>query len=281
MKSRLPKLTRNISYFVMSDEVMRLYRKREISAVDVKVYAYLCSLRREYDGICVCQRQIAFMCGLSAKTVSTSAERLYSCGLIKNIIIETVKQKRKYKTAIYQLKPLPKSGFCFVTRNIFSHYSLKPKMFATYLFMCNAQSHEYGKSWNSYSDICEQLGFGKCQLSEVKRLVKSLVELGLIKKTVRKIKHVFVDNIYRVCGIMAITAKENHPAANRVKFKKQNENAFSIKIIIPLFFQKVKRFRKFFYFRGVGCDFTDNYINQKGVRNIRTSLDFRQKKRIE
>jgi hypothetical protein len=44
------------------------------------------------------------------------------------------------------------------------------------------------------------MGFNRGQRSEVMRLIGSLAELELIKKTVRKIKGVYVDNIYRVCG---------------------------------------------------------------------------------
>jgi len=222
----------------MTNKVMELYRSRIISAVDVIVYAALCSLRREYDGVCVSQKRLAFMCGLSQKTISTSSERLYSCGLIKNIIIETVKQVKKYKTAIYQLEPLSDSGFFFCPRTIFMH-KLQPKMFVLYFFMCRTRHFGYEKSWNSYNDICAKLGFGKNQRSEVIALIGELVRLELIKKTVRQRKGVFVDNIYRVSGFEGITQNnEKHPVTSRVQFEefRNEKQSLSVTIIPP--FQK-------------------------------------------
>jgi predicted transcriptional regulator len=187
------------SYFVLPNEVMERYRCREISAVDVAVYSALCSLRRELDGVRVSQKRLAFMCGITEKTVSASVFRLYSCGLIKNVIIE--RNGMKYKTSVYHLQSLPESGFFFVPRCIFRHADLSAKMFAVYVFLCCVQHNEYEKSWNSYSDLCEKMGFNKSQRSEVIRLIGSLVECGLIKKTVRKVNGGFVDNIYRVAGV--------------------------------------------------------------------------------
>lgn len=91
--------------------------------------------------------------------------------------------------------------------------------------LCHANHCEYGKSWNSYGDLCHKMGFGKGQRSEVMRLIGNLAEQGLIKKTVRKVKGVYVDNIYRICGFDCISATS-----------------------------------------GVGCDFTDNILLQKGMR---------------
>jgi hypothetical protein len=79
-------------------------------------------------------------------------------------------------------------------------------MYAMYFFMCRACSAEYCKSWNSFNDICDKLGYGRGQRSEVIRLIGSLVECGLLKKTVRRIKGVFVDNIYRIAGFEGIFA---------------------------------------------------------------------------
>jgi predicted transcriptional regulator len=209
----------------MSNEVMERYRRREISAVDVAVYSALCSLRRELDGVRVGQKRLAIMCGITEKTVSVSVFRLYSCGLIVNVITEEVKHWKKYRTSIYQLKSLPESGYFFVPRCIFCHTGVSAKMFAMYIFMCKSRHFEYEKSWNSYNDICVKLGFGKGQRSEVMRLISGLVKCGLLKKTVRRVKGVFVDNIYRVAGF----------------------SEFS------------------FLYEGVGCDFTDYYITHKGI----------------
>ena len=187
------------SYFVLPNEVMEKYRNRAISAVDVAVYSALCSKRREYDGVRVSQKRIASMCGITEKTVSASVYRLYLCGLIKNVIIE--RNGMKYKTTVYQLESLPESGYFFVPRCIFRHTDISPKMFAVYIFLCCVQHNEYEKSWNSYSDLCEKMGFNKGQRSEVIRLIGNLSERGLIKKTVRKVNGKYVDNIYRVAGV--------------------------------------------------------------------------------
>jgi hypothetical protein len=227
------------NYFVMPNAVIEKYRTREISAVDVTVYAALCSLRRELDGVCVCQKRLAFMCGITAKTVSASVERLYSCGLIRNIIIEVVKQMKKYKTAIYQLKPLPESGFFFCPRTIFFQTCITPKMYAMYFFMCQTRHFEYEKSWNSYNDICVKLGFGKNQRSEVISLIGKLVALELITKTVRHRRGVFVDNIYRVAEFDIfdiIVQNEKHPVTSRAQFKRSFcEKHFLNTTIIPSF----------------------------------------------
>jgi Cdc6-like AAA superfamily ATPase len=73
-------------------------------------------------------------------------------------------------------------------------------MFAVYFFLCCVNHSEYGKSWNSYNDLCLKMGFGKGQRSEVIKLIGGLVELGLIEKTVRQMNGVYVDNIYRISG---------------------------------------------------------------------------------
>jgi len=187
------------SYFVLPNVVMEKYRCRDISAVDVAVYSALCSLRRDYDGVRESQKRIASMCGITEKTVSASVYRLYLCGLIKNVIIE--RNGMKYKTTVYHLESLPESGYFFVPRCIFRHTDISAKMFAVYIFLCCVQHNEYEKSWNSYSDLCEKMGFNKGQRSEVIRLIGNLSERGLIKKTVRKVNGKYVDNIYRVAGV--------------------------------------------------------------------------------
>ncbi|MDR2532748.1 MAG: hypothetical protein LBC82_07905 [Oscillospiraceae bacterium] len=187
------------SYFVLSNEVIEMYRRRELSAIDIKVFSYLSSLRMHgFKGFRVGQKMIAFRCGITENTVRKSVYRLYNLGLIERVIIETREHCLiKFKTSVYTLQELPESGFFFIPRRIF-FVSLPPKMFTIYLFMCRARSFEYEKSWNSYNDIAARLGFGKGQRSEVVALIGGLVERGLIKKTVRRMNKVFVDNVYRV-----------------------------------------------------------------------------------
>jgi predicted transcriptional regulator len=184
---------------------MEKYRTCEISAVDVAVYSALCSLRRGFDGVRLSQRKIALICNIkSVKTVAASVHRLYKIGLIRNVITPVVKKMKKYETSIYQLKPLPVSGFFFVPKSVLQFTCVAPKMFAVYSFLCYSNHSEYVKSWNSYADLCVKMGFSRGQRSEVIKLIGSLAGLGLIKKTIRKIKGVYVDNIYRVCGIEGV-----------------------------------------------------------------------------
>jgi predicted transcriptional regulator len=236
------------SYFALPNEVIEKYRTREISAVDVTLFAALCSLRRYYNGVRASQRTIAVMCGNTKKTVAASVYRLYLAGLIADVITETVKHRKKYKMSIYVLKPLPVSGFFLVPRRIFG-VSIPPKMFAMYLFMCRARSYEYGKTWNSYNDISEKLGYGKNQRSEVVALIGGLVERGLIKKTVRRIKKVFVDNIYRIIDFENSVIKkkrqsEKRPADTGTLSLKNNfsktSKVFSSSVIIPQTYDCVK-----------------------------------------
>jgi len=213
------------NYFLLSDEVLTLYQNRGISAVDAVVISYLYSARNIHTdiltgeksalyGVRVCQERIAFMCGITPKTVAASVSRLYDAGVIENVITERKKRSPKYKTSIYILKPLPVSdrnpagSYFFVPRSAFNH-DLKPKEFVLVLDFCRQHSFEFGKSWNSYNDICERLGFNKKnQRSEVARLVAGLVNRGIVGKKVRRVKKVFVDNIYSIANYAKEVAKK-------------------------------------------------------------------------
>jgi len=199
------------SYFAVDNAILMLYQNRTILATDVCVYSYLCSRRKNglFNGVRVSQEKIAFYCGLTRKTVAASIDRLMACGLITAVIHNIKKARKKYETSIYALKPLPKSGFILIPRFIFrfpiksiAQNTVTTKMFAIFVLMCKAQSFEYEKSWNSYSDICEKLGFSENQRSEIIKLIGRMETVGLIKKTVRRIKGVFVDNIYRIVGFV-------------------------------------------------------------------------------
>jgi hypothetical protein len=77
------------------------------------------------------------------------------------------------------------------------------------------------------------------------KLIGQLTELELIKKTVRTIKKVFVDNIYHVAGFMEVQStaqREKHSVTSRVQFLKSDENKCSTTTIIPPLFVKVKPF---------------------------------------
>ena len=203
------------SYFVLPNEALAFYKSRKILASDLRVFAYLSSLRCKSNTVKVTQQRIAENCGLTTKTVASCVDRLYVAGLIEDVITEEVRQKKKYKTSVYILKPLSNSGFFLCPRTLFTH-EMPHKAFAVMLLMYRANSPILGKSWNSYNDICERLGFGENQRSEIVAIIKSLVNMGLLKKTVRKVKKVFVDNIYRVADLMKSMVekktKENSPS---------------------------------------------------------------------
>jgi predicted transcriptional regulator len=209
------------NYFVLSNEALELYRQRVINATDVVVFCYLSSLRRRYDGVRVSQKRIAAYCGISSlNTVSSSIQRLYNAGLIEEVVINTRKAIKKYETSIYILKPLLKSGFSFVPRSAFAA-GLKAKEFVVFVFMCSAYNFEYGKSWNSYNDICDRLGFSRNSRSEIVKIVGRLVETGLLTKKVRRIKNVYVDNIYRVANYLKEAARK---IVSRKEWKERQTN---------------------------------------------------------
>lgn len=205
------------SYFTLPNTIIEMYASREISEVDIRVYAYLSSLSMRdfngYTGVKVTQKRIAARCEITENTVSASTNRLIKAGLIKIFAVEHggYKSKRKKyikETYIYNLQPLPESGFFFCSRNVFN-CSMPHKMFTVYLFFCRSHNIEYGMSWNSFNDICLKLGFGKNQRSEVIALIDGLVKRGLIKKTKRRVKKAYVDNIYRILGLAEIIIKKN------------------------------------------------------------------------
>jgi len=94
----------------------------------------------------------------------------------------------------------------------------------------------------------------------------------LIKKTVRRIKKVFVDNIYRVAGFAEaviekpkIRQKEKRSAEIGTQFSFSNEKALLSPTIVSPFRENVKPFYKqlnifseYFFNTRVGCDFTGN-----------------------
>jgi hypothetical protein len=86
---------------------------------------------------------------------------------------------------------------------------MKPRDFAAYADYCHAQNYEYGKSWNSYKNLCERLGFRADHVrSKVIAIVKKLTGSGLLDKKTRKIfvgkfrnrAQIFVKNLYAVAG---------------------------------------------------------------------------------
>jgi predicted transcriptional regulator len=191
------------SYFAAPTEIFALYKTRVIFAIDVRLIAYMYSCCIGGNAVKITKERIARRCGICVNTVAASVKRLKAAGLIEHIEKKIRKGVvKKFGTTTYRLKPLPESGFFLCEREKL-RAAVTPKQFAIYLSACHMQNFEYDKFWNSYNDISVRLGFGKTARSEVMRLVKGLVQLGLLKKKVRKTankncKYVYVDNLYNV-----------------------------------------------------------------------------------
>jgi predicted transcriptional regulator len=200
---------RSKSYFAVPTAVFEAYKLRKISAVDLKILAYLYSLRREFSGVQVSRRRIGEICGVTEKTATASVERLYNADFVTSVVTMRKERHFRFETAVYGLKPIAK-GFFLFPRSIFRRaVNLSAQTFAVLAFFCHATNFEFEKSWNSYGDICRKLGYNhKNSRSRVMNSVKILTELGFVKKRRRKAvnlsgkspKNVFIDNIYRVSG---------------------------------------------------------------------------------
>jgi hypothetical protein len=232
------------SYFAMPNEALT----PDCSSVNytVTVCAALYSLRRGSNNVVIAQTYLANMCGFDTKTIRECIKRLIACGIILDQIENRDNKLAHHKnTFTYVLKPLPESGFFFCPRAIFAD-KLKAADFAEQLFMCRAQSTEYGKSWNSYNDLCKNRGHRN--RSRTMASIGKLVEPGLLKKTVRKAvvraKAVFVDNIYRVSGLAKILVKrENRPATTGRNSNRKNDISIPPHSL-PLFRRNVKYLNK-------------------------------------
>jgi hypothetical protein len=299
MKLRKPP---KANYFVMPNECIELFAARKIRTTDVSVFAALCSQRHNFQGVCVnqfgkstygntrimcngvqvAQSILANMAGVVSKTVQSSIERLCTVGLI----IDVIPGEKPKKSAphikpvnIYRLKPLSTSGFFFAPRSVFMHSrsvyegSLKTRDLTAFFFMCMAQSQEYGKSWNSYNDICARLGYSKNQRSRVIKMIDKLVAVGTLNKKVRKINGKFADNIYRVSGIGQATNNGNAPKQRKRKVappRATNQKTSKTKVVEPNKLiisrtcQNVNRFFKYFLCKRGGVRFYLYNINQIG-----------------
>lgn len=186
-----------MSLFKLSNSIFDL----KISASELTVYAYMCSLPSEYimlDGaaaVKVKQATIASKCGI--KAVQTVAKVITS--LAEKSLIEPVKRSVKrngYKgTYMYKVKKLPtENSFFFVDRSVFEQ--LVPRQMMIYLFICKSYNSQLADCWNSYNDIAAQTGMKR---ETVIQTIAELEALKLIRKSKRKSRdnrRVYVDNHY-------------------------------------------------------------------------------------
>ncbi|MBQ6944681.1 MAG: helix-turn-helix domain-containing protein [Ruminococcus sp.] len=186
-----------MSVFKLSNSIFDL----KLTASELTVYAYLCSLPSEYtmlDGaaaIKVKQATIASKCGI--KAVQTVAKVITS--LEKKSLVEPVKRSVKrngYKgTYMYKIKKLSTdNSFFFVDRSVFGQ--LVPRQMMIYLFICKSYNTQICDCWNSYKDISVQIGMKR---ETVIKTIAELETLKLIRKSCRKSREnrrVYVDNHY-------------------------------------------------------------------------------------
>ena len=186
-----------MSLFKLSNSIFDL----KLSASELTVYAYMCSLPSEYimlDGavaVKVKQATIAEKSGI--KAVQTVSKVITS--LTKKSLVEPVQRSVKrngYKgTYMYKVKKLPtENSFFFVDRAVFGQ--LNPRQMMIYLFICKSYNSQLADCWNSYADISAQTGMKR---ETVIQTIAELEELKLIRKSKRKSRdnrRVYVDNHY-------------------------------------------------------------------------------------
>ena len=159
----------------------------KLTASELTVYAYLCSLPSEYimlDGAAVKVKQatIASKCGI--KAVQTVAKVITS--LTEKSLVEPVKRSVKrngYKgTYMYKVKKLPtENSFFFVDRSVFGQ--LNPRQMMIYLFICKSYNTQICDCWNSYADISAQTGMKR---ETVIQTIAELEAMKFIRKSCRK-----------------------------------------------------------------------------------------------
>lgn len=171
-----------------------------LTAQDLAVYAYLCSLPSEqpmFEGtaIKVKQATIAQKCGIkSSQTVAKIINRLTEKSLVRPLERSTKRNGHK-GTYTYEVKKLPtEDSFFFADREIFG--KLIPRQIMIYLFICKSFSIQLNNSWNSFNDISKQTGMKR---ETVIQTIDELEQLRYIRRSRRKAKdnrRVYVDNHY-------------------------------------------------------------------------------------
>lgn len=238
----------------------------KLSASELTVYAYMCSLPLEYimlDGataVKVKQATIASKCGINA--VQTVSKVIAS--LTKKSLVEPVKRSVKrngYKgTYMYKVKKLStENSFFFVDRSVFGE--LNPRQMMIYLFICKSYNTQICDCWNSYADISAQTGMKR---ETVIQTIAELETLKLIRKNRRKSRdnrRVYVDNHYVLIVYLKGTFKGRKRKAvvpllqPQFNFKSHNSNLRKLEVVycnssIPQELKKVKSFFINFLKRG-------------------------------
>ena len=215
-----------MSVFKLSNSIFDLM----LTASELTVYAYLCSLPSEYimlDGaaaVKVKQTTIALKCGI--KAVQTVSKVITS--LAEKSLIEPVKRSVKrngYKgTYMYKVKKLPtENSFFFVDRSVFGQ--LVPRQMMIYLFICKSYNTQICDCWNSYNDIAVQTGMKR---ETVIQTIAELEAMKFIRKSKRKSREnrrVYVDNHY----ILILYVKGTFKGRKRIAVVPQLQPQFNVK----------------------------------------------------
>lgn len=205
-----------MSVFKLSNSIFNF----KLSASELSVYAYLCSLPSEYPmldnsyAVMVKQSTIAQKCGIKAvQTVAKVITLLNEKGLVEPIR-RSVKRNGYKGTYVYKIKKLPTNdSFFFVERQVFGN--LIPRQMMIYLFMCKSYSTKLRDSWNSYNDISNQTGMKR---ETIIQTVSELVEMKYIVRCRRKSKEnkkVFTDNHYQI--VFFVIGKIRKKSKKRVR----------------------------------------------------------------
>lgn len=249
-----------MSVFKLSNRIFDL----KLSASELTVYAYMCSLPSEYimlDGaaaVKVKQATIAEKSGI--KAVQTVAKVITS--LAKKSIVEPVKRSVKrngYKgTYMYKVKKLPtENSFFFVDRAVFGQ--LVPRQMMIYLFICKSYNTQICDCWNSYADLSAQTGMKR---ETVIQTIAELEAMKFIRKSRRKSRdnrRVYVDNHYILILYVKGTFKGRKRKAVVPQIqphfnKSHNSNLRKLEVVykfsIPQELKKVKSFFINFLKRG-------------------------------
>lgn len=229
----------------------------KLSASELTVYAYMCSLPSEYimlDGaaaVKVKQDTIAEKSGI--KAVQTVSKVITS--LTKKSLVEPVQRSVKrngYKgTYMYKVKKLStENSFFFVDRSVFGQ--LVPRQMMIYLFICKSYNSQLADCWNSYNDIAAQTGMKR---ETVIQTIAELEALKVIRKNRRKShsnRRVYVDNHYVLIVYIKGTFKGRKRKAvapsiqPHFNFKSHNSNLRKLEVVykfsIPQELKKVKSF---------------------------------------
>lgn len=200
------------------------------------------------------QSTIAERCGISTKTVSRTIDKLLRLGIIIKKM-RTVKANRHLSTYIYVLRcPKAWDKFFYCDSKIIK--LLSRSTLRTYLLCCKCANSK-ASFFKSYSDLSKLIGIRR---SEVIRVVKELVAMGILSVKKRKTKvGDYTENLYRL-DLFNNKRKKRVLAPQPRKAKgTKTLNSNSIIINYKLFVKSFGIKKRFFYFLRGG-----------GVKNVRS-----------